>query len=250
MLAVAQRAASIELAKAAGSEPPQGETPCGRSTAERWPPTSAPIRRAGRRLPARIKVRRSNGTRTRSTGRPKLTSSARPDALRQRPWRRGAWPRSPISSASISHGTWSPRRVRAVLDQLGLRIVGINDTSSRPGPRRRGPGVRGRSERGPARPRHPRRPLLGLDRRGGAGGRAGRSPLPNRPSRTTPPRSRATRSRACGRRLRSSTAPTAGGPSHDDPDHANGSNRTLDDAREWPTSHPHCQRAFGPVVIS
>lgn len=35
---------------------------------------------------------------------------------------------------------------------------------------------------------------------------------------------------------------------HDDPDLADGSTRTLDDADEYPTSHPNCQRAFGPIV--
>jgi hypothetical protein len=35
---------------------------------------------------------------------------------------------------------------------------------------------------------------------------------------------------------------------HDDPDLADGSTRTLDDADEYPTAHPNCQRAFGPVV--
>lgn len=35
---------------------------------------------------------------------------------------------------------------------------------------------------------------------------------------------------------------------HDDPDLADGSTRTLDEANAYPTSHPHCQRAFGPVI--
>lgn len=35
---------------------------------------------------------------------------------------------------------------------------------------------------------------------------------------------------------------------HDDPDLADGSTRTLDEADEYPTAHPRCQRAFIPVV--
>lgn len=35
---------------------------------------------------------------------------------------------------------------------------------------------------------------------------------------------------------------------HDDPDLADGSTRTLDEADEFPVSHPNCQRAFGAVV--
>lgn len=35
---------------------------------------------------------------------------------------------------------------------------------------------------------------------------------------------------------------------HNDPDLADGSTRTLDEAQAYPISHPHCQRAFGPVV--
>lgn len=43
--------------------------------------------------------------------------------------------------------------------------------------------------------------------------------------------------------------PDCGWTEHDDPDLADGSTRTLDDADEYPISHPHCQRAFGPVVV-
>ena len=39
-----------------------------------------------------------------------------------------------------------------------------------------------------------------------------------------------------------------GWTSHDDPDLASGSRRSLDDAEAYPISHPNCQRAFGPVV--
>lgn len=39
-----------------------------------------------------------------------------------------------------------------------------------------------------------------------------------------------------------------GWTSHDDPDLANGSERTLDDARDHVISHPRCQRAFGAVA--
>lgn len=35
---------------------------------------------------------------------------------------------------------------------------------------------------------------------------------------------------------------------HDDPDLAEGSTRTLNEAALHPLSHPHCQRAFGPQV--
>lgn len=35
---------------------------------------------------------------------------------------------------------------------------------------------------------------------------------------------------------------------HDDPDLADGSTRTLDEADNYPVAHPNCQRAFGPVV--
>lgn len=35
---------------------------------------------------------------------------------------------------------------------------------------------------------------------------------------------------------------------HDDPDLADGSERSLDDADEYPISHPNCQRAFAPLV--
>lgn len=42
--------------------------------------------------------------------------------------------------------------------------------------------------------------------------------------------------------------PECGWTEHDDPDLADGSIRTLDEAQEYPTSHPNCQRAFGPVV--
>lgn len=39
-----------------------------------------------------------------------------------------------------------------------------------------------------------------------------------------------------------------GWSSHDDPDLANRSTRTLNEAAATPLSHPHCQRAFGPQV--
>ncbi len=42
--------------------------------------------------------------------------------------------------------------------------------------------------------------------------------------------------------------PECGWTEHDDPDLADGSRRSLDDADEYPTAHPNCQRAFGPVV--
>lgn len=42
--------------------------------------------------------------------------------------------------------------------------------------------------------------------------------------------------------------PDCGWTSHDDPDLAHGSIRSLEDAEDWPTAHPHCQRAFAPVV--
>jgi hypothetical protein len=40
-----------------------------------------------------------------------------------------------------------------------------------------------------------------------------------------------------------------GWTSHDDPDLADGSRRTLEEASEQPISHPNCQRAFGPVAL-
>lgn len=43
--------------------------------------------------------------------------------------------------------------------------------------------------------------------------------------------------------------PDCGWTDHDDPDLADGSTRTLDEADEYPESHPNCQRAFGPVVV-
>lgn len=42
--------------------------------------------------------------------------------------------------------------------------------------------------------------------------------------------------------------PECGWTEHDDPDLADGSTRTLDEADEYPTSHPNCQRAFGPIA--
>jgi len=42
--------------------------------------------------------------------------------------------------------------------------------------------------------------------------------------------------------------PECGWTEHDDPDLADGSTRTLDEADEYPTAHPRCQRAFTPVV--
>jgi hypothetical protein len=42
--------------------------------------------------------------------------------------------------------------------------------------------------------------------------------------------------------------PDCGWTTHDDPDLAHGSQRSLDDAQKHLVSHPHCQRAFGPVV--
>jgi len=42
--------------------------------------------------------------------------------------------------------------------------------------------------------------------------------------------------------------PDCGWTEHNDPDLADGSTRTLDEAQAYPISHPHCQRAFGPVV--
>ena len=42
--------------------------------------------------------------------------------------------------------------------------------------------------------------------------------------------------------------PECGWTEHDDPDLADGSTRTLDDADEYPIAHPNCQRAFGAVV--
>lgn len=44
--------------------------------------------------------------------------------------------------------------------------------------------------------------------------------------------------------------PDCGWTEHDDPDLADGSTRTLEEAEEYPLSHPHCQRAFGPVVLT
>jgi HK97 family phage portal protein len=37
---------------------------------------------------------------------------------------------------------------------------------------------------------------------------------------------------------------------HDDPDEADGSERSLDDCDEYPESHPNCQRAFGAIVLT
>jgi hypothetical protein len=42
--------------------------------------------------------------------------------------------------------------------------------------------------------------------------------------------------------------PECGWTEHDDPDLADGSSRTLDEADAYPISHPNCQRAFGPVI--
>ncbi len=42
--------------------------------------------------------------------------------------------------------------------------------------------------------------------------------------------------------------PECGWTEHDDPDPADGSRRTLDEADAYPVAHPNCQRAFGPVV--
>jgi hypothetical protein len=42
--------------------------------------------------------------------------------------------------------------------------------------------------------------------------------------------------------------PECGWTEHDDEDLADGSIRTLDEADDYPVSHPNCQRAFGPVV--
>lgn len=44
--------------------------------------------------------------------------------------------------------------------------------------------------------------------------------------------------------------PECGWTEHDDPDMADGSVRTLEEAEEYPLSHPHCQRAFAPVVLT
>lgn len=44
--------------------------------------------------------------------------------------------------------------------------------------------------------------------------------------------------------------PECGWTEHDDPDLADGSIRTLEEAEDYPLSHPHCQRAFGPVVLT
>lgn len=44
--------------------------------------------------------------------------------------------------------------------------------------------------------------------------------------------------------------PDCGWTEHDDPDLADGSVRTLEEADLYPLSHPHCQRAFGPVVLT
>lgn len=43
--------------------------------------------------------------------------------------------------------------------------------------------------------------------------------------------------------------PDCGWTEHDDPDLADGSVRTLEEAQAYPEAHPHCQRAFGPVVL-
>lgn len=43
--------------------------------------------------------------------------------------------------------------------------------------------------------------------------------------------------------------PECGWTEHDDPDLADGSIRTLEEADAYPISHPNCQRAFGPVVV-
>lgn len=43
--------------------------------------------------------------------------------------------------------------------------------------------------------------------------------------------------------------PDCGWTSHDDPDLADGSVRTLAEFEDYPTSHPNCQRAAGPVAL-
>lgn len=43
--------------------------------------------------------------------------------------------------------------------------------------------------------------------------------------------------------------PDCGWAGHNSPDLANGSVRTLEEARRQPISHPRCQRAFGAVVV-
>jgi|PlaIllAssembly_1097288.scaffolds.fasta_scaffold08153_2 hypothetical protein len=42
--------------------------------------------------------------------------------------------------------------------------------------------------------------------------------------------------------------PDCGWTEHDDPDLADGSIRSLTEAEMYPEAHPHCQRAFGPVI--
>jgi hypothetical protein len=42
---------------------------------------------------------------------------------------------------------------------------------------------------------------------------------------------------------------SCGWTSHTDPDTAHGSRRTLAEAGAHPIAHPHCQRAFGPIVL-
>lgn len=51
-------------------------------------------------------------------------------------------------------------------------------------------------------------------------------------------------------RVRVFDGPDCGWLEHDDPDRASGSTRTLAEARKHPLAHPHCQRAFAPVVLT
>lgn len=51
-------------------------------------------------------------------------------------------------------------------------------------------------------------------------------------------------------RVRVFDGPDCGWTSHDDPSLAAGSTRTLQEARKYPLAHPHCQRAFAPVVLT
>lgn len=133
--------------------------------------------------------------------------------------------------------------VRAVLDGVAERIVGIEDET-----RRRVAGYVAQAIRDELTPRELAK-LIRADS-SGAFGRARAMTIARTETATAINRGSTAGYRASERveYVEVLDGEGCGWAEHDDPDEANGKVVTLDEADEQPISHPNCVRAFSPVV--
>lgn len=140
----------------------------------------------------------------------------------------------------------SARGVERILDKVGTRVTGITESSQRMIAERTAAEI----ERG-SNADVLEKSLQDLLRSWGEdGGRAHIIALTESGNAYNLAATEGYRESGLVERVQVYDGPDCGWEEHDDPDLADGSTRTLDEAEEFPLSHPHCQRAFGPVVLT